>query len=276
MQEVLLATLSTVSSCNTLSAWISLAWVVWEAVGLDSALMESDRRLQWGDEDSDDENLRILRIFPIVVAVLIICIELVVACIYFGKVTSKRQAYTPAAPGSGEFLSQPWGCCDDCNYCMLGAFCIYQRAGDSAQAVGVGNFWMVVIVLMMVDFFINCMAIIPIPFAALFGVLIFGPIRGAFMSSIRSKERGVTGHDPRCNCCDFMMWWWCGCCASIQEAKEVDMATSTLVRTCCCGLEAGPGLPVAPAVVVGQPVQAVAVVAPVQAVAVEPAKGGDV
>mmetsp|Transcript_57552 Transcript_57552/g.106324 ORF Transcript_57552/g.106324 Transcript_57552/m.106324 type:complete len:265 (+) Transcript_57552:76-870(+) len=259
MQDILLAALSVLSSCNTFIAWASLGSFAWERVGLDSPLAAVERRLSTDDDDDDDDEgrirfLRLLRLLPIVIGLVILIVELVLACVYNARVTSQRQAYTAKPPGSGEFVSPMWGCCDDCNYCMQGLFCMYQRAGDSAQAVGVSRFWRVVLVLAVLDFCATLCSIIPL--GGLLGFMVFGPIRGAFMSSIRSQERGAVGHDPSCNACDFMLWWFCGCCASIQEAKEVDMETSTHVRACCCTLEAAPSSGGQTVVVVGQPVVA--------------------
>mmetsp|Transcript_62429 Transcript_62429/g.115914 ORF Transcript_62429/g.115914 Transcript_62429/m.115914 type:complete len:301 (-) Transcript_62429:25-927(-) len=163
-----------------------------------------------------------------------------IAAIYLSRVTSKRQTFVGSKPSSGEFVTHYFGCFDNCNYCILGCCCFAARAGDTVHTVGVAGFWTVVLFTAGIDIlmFLIGQAIPSLSPYVVF--LLCRSIRGGYMATLRAKVRGAIGRDPVCNAADFFLWCLCGCCAVIQEAKEVDLATSTAVIPCCCVLESAP------------------------------------
>mmetsp|Transcript_28415 Transcript_28415/g.51673 ORF Transcript_28415/g.51673 Transcript_28415/m.51673 type:complete len:283 (+) Transcript_28415:79-927(+) len=255
---------SSLSVFVTLAATLSAATVCWHSFGLDlithsffgfgdEDVLVPSRRL---DDDRRDGRL-ILLAMMIFMGVAVIAVTTIESLIYYFRVAATRKLLLAKPAGVGDFVSEMWGCCNDGSYCLLGLCCLAPRAADTASTVGVEPFWRVVLVIAFCDSMVAFSGLLPVLGNYVLGYLVFGAIRALFMASIRARVRGALGRDPNCNFCDFVLWYCCACCATIQEAKEVDAETRTKVIPCCCQLE-----PVDAAVnptvmtVVGQPVYA--------------------
>mmetsp|Transcript_11447 Transcript_11447/g.26478 ORF Transcript_11447/g.26478 Transcript_11447/m.26478 type:complete len:309 (-) Transcript_11447:128-1054(-) len=239
------------------------------------------RRLQRVDNDWADENpglILLFRLAPLIVAVIVLIVALVISFAYNARVTSKRSSFvqrpqgTPSSTGA-DFTTPPFGCCDDTDYCILGACCFSQRYADTLQAVGVMSYWPVVLALTLMDVLVVASYASPLPVNP---ILLLYWLRPIFLMMMRGKIRAAIGKNPSTDLFDVIFWCCCGCCAAVQEAREVDRETNTKVTACCCALtQLEPSTVVGQPVTVGGPIQGQAYPAVVVAgsVVTAPAKG---
>mmetsp|Transcript_32878 Transcript_32878/g.60168 ORF Transcript_32878/g.60168 Transcript_32878/m.60168 type:complete len:450 (+) Transcript_32878:91-1440(+) len=176
-----------------------------------------------------------------------------------------------------DFRTAPFGCFENCDYCLYGFFCGLCRYADTVSAVGLYRYWPFFSVFMLQGFlftrvyeffnwqiqdaisravyegdavadpedidqaldqvfhhFNKQMQIIYASAVALMPLIIaYNVLLTCFFIINRMKMRRAIGLNPSCMLCDCLMWWFCGCCAIIQEAREIDSETGTRV-TCCC------------------------------------------
>lgn len=221
--------------------------------------------------------------------VVMMIVRLVVSCFYKRTVTDARPQWQGCPPqhllqqtgvGDTKFKHDAFSCFDNCNYCMFGCFCTPCRIADTYTAAGVGpgcgpSFWTFVIVVELLAWpsVIGALASSPVQKQLLQALqLPFGIAFAIWMTTRRRELRKALGDsNPQSNAgLDCLLWYCCGCCVTIQEARQVDEATGTEVA-CCLRLKHLPqqsvvGLPVLAAPLAPQEPQHVAL-APVVHVA---------
>jgi len=204
--------------------------------------------------DHEEDDMKQLQQFLAVAAVLLpiigvffaIClymissvIHLVSAIIYFQRVTSQRDTYGPPESSNQQqaepavhlrkhFRAPFCSCMDDMSYCLHGCFCMIPRQADSAAAAGVWEYWHLVLVAITLHI-VGPIAGLILPF----GDLLTWAAMAYIFGSLRAKLRAKVGGDPSMTLGDFCTWCCFPCCAAIQEAKEIDIATRTRVEVCC-------------------------------------------
>jgi Cys-rich protein (TIGR01571 family) len=208
---------------------------------------------------------------------LAITLVLILVCAYAYKsrITAKRVQWQGCPANLGLQLSAGnWkygicDCCQNCEYCLYGYFCLPCRLGDTYTMTSIGPSYMT---------YINAFAAVVVIQSVLSLLLgIIGSLAGVDLSSItnltyyaanaclaywlsgqRKKLRQCLGDpSPDNNCAmDFICYWFCGCCTAIQEGRQVDEITNTQTK-CCFQLQALQMSPAGvgqPAVVMGAPV----------------------
>lgn len=193
--------------------------------------------------------------FVILPAVVVIILGLViwftVAVCYKGSVVDKRSRFSPAGGGGLDFTPGLCGCFDDCQQCMHGFFCSDVRIADTYATTGIMGYWSFVIAYLI--YFSLCEAIgTGLQYMATsngmnntnlnnVGFYILGPLAGAYMALKRSELRAKLGAGQGQFIIDCLLWWWCPCCVTIQEARQLDGYTGETAKCCCSLVKWGPG-----------------------------------
>jgi len=140
-------------------------------------------------------------------------------------------------------------CFSDCDACLHGFFCQPCRVADSWGTVRVLQYYMGIFVFLCVPFVAGMVSQVlssfakamgsdfyqaVSPFLSVAGQLASGAVLGYFRSRLRENLSGKKGNDKLL--IDALIWAFCGCCASVQEARTVDAYNGVHVR-CCCRLE---------------------------------------
>jgi len=232
--------------------------MVADALGVD----RGSGRMLMSDYDQDGR-VRTMAYAGALAGILIpILIWVFVAMQYKREVTDKRPATFPQVsdlPPDLSLASMPdfkYGLCackEDRQYCWHGWCLEGIRTGDSYKAAGVGSFWGVLGAFLITWLVAQVLglAVQVALYEAMrdsvhnerlqrqnvignFGWYVANFFLAAYLASLRQKLRSKLG-DPQPGgkyCQDLMFWWWCSCCVSIQEARQVDEATGT--RVACC------------------------------------------
>jgi len=160
---------------------------------------------------------------------------------YFERVTSMRNAWEPpqqddtTRSGSSstatcqDFVTPRLGCLHSWHYLMYGFCCFNLRVADTAHAVGVWNYWQVLLGLLGIDF---CMVF----FSDMESGVYLWVLRTCFCAYTRMLLGKAIGRNGSLSCIDFCFWCLCPCLAAVQEAREIDMVTESRVD---CGYGRG-------------------------------------
>lgn len=238
-----------------------------------AGLLETGRRLQ-STEHCDGDGDRVVGgmkcsdmvvyfvIAPAVVMIVAgLIFWLVTACVYKGSVLSKRSAFRPVGAGGVDFTPGLCGCFEDCQQCMHGFCCSDVRIADTYATTGIMGYWTFVIAYLI--YFTACEIIgTGLQWMATsrgmnnanfnnIGFYILGPLAGAYMALKRGELRAKLGAGQPSFCMDCILWWWCPCCVTIQEARQLDGYTGETVHCCCSLVKTGSAAAGAP-IVVGQ------------------------
>eukprot|EP00403_Amphidinium_massartii_P026471 CAMPEP_0178392802 /NCGR_PEP_ID=MMETSP0689_2-20121128/11865_1 /TAXON_ID=160604 /ORGANISM="Amphidinium massartii, Strain CS-259" /LENGTH=425 /DNA_ID=CAMNT_0020013385 /DNA_START=50 /DNA_END=1327 /DNA_ORIENTATION=+ len=193
-------------------------------------------------EENDAEVAAIMAAYYITVvgsvAFFNVVLPLIFSLLYYQGITSQRNSFLPRARDESAieqavhngFRTPPFACFDNIEYCLYGWFCLIPRAADTAAAVGVWPFWQVVLIMTGVPMLAMIGSLLGFP-----GSTFISYLPWVFLMVVRSKVRAAIGLDGTLDPCDCLMWFCCQCCAAAQEAREVDMTTSSRV-TCFCRL----------------------------------------
>jgi len=185
-----------------------------------------------------------------------IVIWAIIAMLYKTKVTDARQPLPQPVLDefslrNGDFKYGFCSCFDDIHYCLHGCCCEVILAGDVYQAAGIKNFWFPVIVYFGCWAVSQAIALVYMIILAEINVsngqvyrggngayYLTGIIFALMMANLRKSLREKLGDpQPGKSCAmDFLLYWCCGCCTVVQDARQVDGATGVLVR-CCCSLQ---------------------------------------
>jgi len=198
-----------------------------------------------------------------------------VASIYKSQVLDRREPFSvPVSPEwclkDQDFKYPLLSCFDDCNYCMMGCFCNACREADTYAITGVEFYWKFQVLFLiaavsgqLADAFLVLLAhwggtgdsrSLLSSWVCFYGV---GALYASYLAGLRQKLREHLGGQPGKYGWDFCAYWCCGCCAAIQNARQVDEASGKTML-CCCTL--APMVPAwmaqtqAQQAVVGQPV----------------------
>jgi Cys-rich protein (TIGR01571 family) len=197
--------------------------------------------------------------------VVLIVVTYITAVIYKGRVTDKRAAWPgpSTALATNDWKYTTFQCFDNCTYCLYGCCCLDLRLADTYTLTNIGpNFYFYIhlyvavhvvgqIVQAVVSILVIEMDMNPLlgnvgNLGWFIGELFFA----FFLAGQRTKLRQALG-DPspeEKKTMDFVCYWCCACCTSIQEGRQVDEITNTQTK-CCFVLETTQGGP--PAAVVG-------------------------
>jgi len=216
-----------------------------------------------------------------------VVVTYLVACKYKGSITDRRVQWQglfndPGLQNGGFWKYDLCTCCQDRDYCLYGFCCLGCRIGDTYTMTNVGPSYMTYIHAFV------ALEVIAQVFTLLWTMIAFSlGVEGAdnvgslgyyvgelflaaWLAGQRKKLRQALGDpSPDAHCVmDFCLYWWCGCCTAVQEARQVDEITQTRV-TCCLQLQFVQPV-AAPPAVVGQPASA----GPVMGTVVAPAGNG--
>mmetsp|Transcript_54474 Transcript_54474/g.100738 ORF Transcript_54474/g.100738 Transcript_54474/m.100738 type:complete len:276 (+) Transcript_54474:80-907(+) len=218
------------------------------------------RRLDVGSIDDDDMDPAEVK-FDVskvmsAISVFSLCMGcmalLVFGAIYYDKVARMRPSYersVVSATASQDFRTSPFACCDNSSYCLYGCCCFVFRVADTSAAAGIWGYWSMVfgsIFLVALDGVASLSGCGPM-ICLLYGIAMW-VARATFLTITRARIRENLNRKPNPSVSDFLLWCFCGVCAAIQEAKEVDNETSTRVE-CCFRLETENRIPLVGAAV---------------------------
>jgi Cys-rich protein (TIGR01571 family) len=260
---------------------------VWQIGTSIVARDDAERRLQyvtWSTSHDADITIAAVIINQAIYLACSLAIVFIVTLIYKMQVTDKREpfpqpvqnGYSMARSTTGDFQEGMCSCFEDLHSCLYGFCCFDCRVADTLQAAGLSSYWTIFGVFIIAWIVTRILAV---PITVLLVRLglpldtsnlawwIVGICLALFFASKRQDMRRKLGYTGQQNfVIDWLMWWCCGCCVAIQEARQIDAASGTRVE-CCFNLlrqEHTGG-----AVVVGKPVAvppvAVVVAAPVAA-----------
>eukprot|EP00930_Biecheleria_cincta_P097929 TRINITY_DN89602_c0_g1_i1.p1 TRINITY_DN89602_c0_g1~~TRINITY_DN89602_c0_g1_i1.p1 ORF type:complete len:367 (-),score=47.51 TRINITY_DN89602_c0_g1_i1:96-1142(-) len=223
---------------------------------------EQERSLQsyvhnsrYEDSETDSENFELMEVFSTFMnALVVICITTAIGYQYKTTVTNRRALFPEPVPAewkisnnNGEWHYGIFDCCGDCQYTIHAYFLTEVRVGDTYHAVGLANFWVPHIIWLTAYAFSQVLSAAFIyvvrskfPKSGLDGassLLFYGPqfLVAFYFANLRGKLRRRLGGDSDQFLTDFLLWWCCSCCATVQEARQVDGASGTRVE-CCCSL----------------------------------------
>lgn len=157
---------------------------------------------------------------------------IVFACIYKPRVTDRRPPFISNRHGP-DFAHSLASFHEDGHSCIHAWCCIHTRVADTLHVSGVWSFWttfllFVVLFIWYQVLLIGSTALFLTPFIGqLIGGMNFGTVFGLKRGQIRKKFGG----EPDC-LRDFFVWWCLPCCATIQEAREIDETQGVKVRCC--------------------------------------------
>lgn len=174
--------------------------------------------------------------------------QIVFMVMYKGKVHDQRPELIPDPSLADPLERFPlFGCFDDCDTCLHVYFCSLCRVGDTWGTANVMEYYMSIIalpflptlaglavsVLTLFEFLINT----ALPkylswFNTLTGWAVLVLMFGFFRNKLREKLGGVRG-DTQKMIMDGVIWVFCACCATIQEARVVDDLNGVRVACCC-------------------------------------------
>ncbi|CAE8584458.1 unnamed protein product, partial [Polarella glacialis] len=183
-------------------------------------------------------------------AAIFMAITAVVASYYRTAVTEKRAPFQVSdewklANNNNEFRIPLFSCFQDCQYCLHGFFCPQCRSADTLQAAGVNSYWTIIMLWLAVYALYQALAT-GISYGCLmleitdnfsnYSWYLVEALFACFMATQRGKLRTALGGNAEGKYwIDCLVWWWCSCCATMQEALQVDGATNSRVE-CCCNL----------------------------------------
>jgi len=213
---------------------------------------------------------------PIVSAIITIIVWIFVAMMFKSSVTDQRNSF-PSPPSAiapqwnmsdKDFMYRWSQCCADTQYCLHGCCCFDVRMADSYATAGIIGYWSL-IGIGFLFFFIGYVMYGLVGFGLRQIEISDGMSLGQFagigyylpqilFAAFMAKKRGQLrekfgGRADQCGM-DFCCWWWCACCMVIQEARQIDEATSARVECCCKLLKSGPLVTAANVGMVGQPI----------------------
>lgn len=179
-----------------------------------------------------------------------------IACCYKASVSSRPRPFPSAEQnglhpfglggGSYDFGIQLCQCFEDCGTCVNGWFCMQCRAADTHDITEVGQgYWCTICGLWAIGFlglFLDsiCLGLTSGAFDAQFRNWLSGLLMAIFFCNRRQRLRMQLGaaRPSDQGCMDFLVWWCCSPCTTVQEARTVD-AIQGLHQECCCKLAPG-------------------------------------
>eukprot|EP00930_Biecheleria_cincta_P049939 TRINITY_DN35125_c0_g1_i1.p1 TRINITY_DN35125_c0_g1~~TRINITY_DN35125_c0_g1_i1.p1 ORF type:complete len:393 (+),score=57.72 TRINITY_DN35125_c0_g1_i1:87-1265(+) len=197
--------------------------------------------------------LEMLSLAALAPVLIILIVQCGFACLYQQQVTQRRPPFPDqASPHLPKDFTVPLcSCCDDCDACLHGFFCHTCRAADTYAAANIISYWQVIafsVAAPIVAGFIAYLAtsvFIALGFskkaasANSHPTILCAIINGLFYAGLRQKlRRALGGHVPRDvgdAMVDFITWCLLPCCATVQEARQVDAVQGVRV-SCCCKL----------------------------------------
>lgn len=199
--------------------------------------------------------MEMLTLAALVPFLTILITQFCFACIYQQQVTQRRPPFPDqASPHLPKDFTIPLcSCFDDCEACLHGFFCHTCRAADTYAAANVIGYWKVIAFGVAAPIVAGILAylqeslLIAVGFskktasANSHGSLICAILHGLFFAVLRQKlRRALAGHGSRdagTTMTDFITWCLLPCCATTQEARQVDAVQGVRV-SCCCNLTA--------------------------------------
>jgi len=217
-------------------------------------------------------------IAPIVFAIISIIIWIIASLSYKSRVVDQRDPFPNPVEAEWNISGKGFkygicGCCTDTQYCLHGCCCLDMRLADTYASTGIVGFWTILLVGCLFAFIgytgymglgfalreVEIMEGINMGGFAALGFYLPQIVFAGWMATNRGKLREKLGGQADQCLMDFICWWWCACCVTIQEARQVDEATSVRVECCCKLLKAGPYATGAEAQAIGMIGQPVAV-----------------
>jgi len=263
-------------------------WMVWSSPdGTPNAILRRLSELTAGDVETISW-AAVLVEWAIGLAITVV-VTLVAACRYKSGITDKRVQWQgcPAnlglQPSGGVWKYGTCDCCQNLDYCLYGYFCLGCRLGDTYTMTSIGPSYMTYIHAYLAVIVIGQVAALVIGIvgysievdlnqASNLGYYVANACLAYWLSQQRKKLRQQLGDpSPDSHCgMDFILYWFCGCCTAIQEARQVDEITNTKTK---CFFQLQPLQMAPPPAVMGAPVMGapvVGTVAPVVGTVVQP------
>eukprot|EP00928_Gymnodinium_smaydae_P047363 TRINITY_DN31601_c0_g1_i1.p1 TRINITY_DN31601_c0_g1~~TRINITY_DN31601_c0_g1_i1.p1 ORF type:complete len:270 (-),score=16.59 TRINITY_DN31601_c0_g1_i1:94-903(-) len=203
-----------------------------------------------------DTNLILTRWFSSMAISLSVWI--IVAYLYRSNVVRKREAYPLPEQVPHEYNLSSWGSFRyglfefDCMYCFFGFCCVPCRLSDTYREANVGGYWGYINVFA-VTYIAGEALHLPIVFHAwhngvhfleefgYFAFFIANMAQALWLAKRRQKFRKRFGGSEDTHfTMDFLRFWCCSCCVVVQDAKQLDGASSTRVgfgSNLCCKLK---------------------------------------
>lgn len=122
----------------------------------------------------------------------------------------------PGRIGTGDFAYHLCGCFEDWKMSLISCCCWQLRWSDTIDKANLCKYWYAVVVFIILSSFYGAMAV---PITGLLLVVIMTYYRQQLRKSFGfSKVGGCSVGE------DFCTYFWCSCCAIVQEARQVEAA----------------------------------------------------